>query len=177
MRNLLFVPLILLAACDDPAAEQATRDKAAAAEAAKKLQLEPGQWESTVEVTAVTAQDKAPKPAIIAKAGDKVTASACVAEEQAKDPPPALLAGNDAYQCKTGAMYMSSGTLGGTLECTRRGIAGTINMNVDGSYKADSIEASHKLTTFLPGPGDVVIDSRLTARRTGECVAEAGKAG
>ena len=169
MRNLLFVSVLLLAACGDPAAEQAAKDKAAAAEAAKKLQLTPGQWESRLEVTAVTAQDKAPQPAISAKAGDTMTASACVTEAQAKDPPPALLAGSDAYQCKTGAMYMSGGTLGGTLECTRRGIAGTVNINVDGSYKAESLESAHKVTTFLPGPGDVVIDSKLTARRIGEC--------
>ena len=87
-----------------------------------------------------------------------------------------MLAGSDAYQCKTGAMYVSGGTLGGTLECTRRGVSGMINMNVDGAYKADSLEATHKITTYLPGPGDVVVDSKLTARRTGECVAETGKA-
>jgi hypothetical protein len=176
LRKLLLVPLFLLAACGDPAAEQAARDKAAAAEAAKKLQLTPGQWESTLEVTKVTAQDKAPKPAFAVKAGDKSTSTSCVTKTQAKDPPPALLAGSNAYQCKTGAMYMSGGTLGGTLECTRRGVSGMINMNVDGAYKADSLEATHKITTYLPGPGDVVVDSKLTARRTGECVAETGKA-
>lgn len=176
MRQLAFTALLILASCsgggEDPAAKQK-----AAAEAAKKLQLSPGQWETTAEVTQLTQNDKAAKPAIDTPAGTKSTVSACVTEAEAKNPPALLLAGSDAYNCTNSNMYMSGGTLSAELACTRKGVSGEVRMSVDGSYTADKIEANQSLSTFLPGDGDASITSKLTARRTGECSAEAGKAG
>jgi hypothetical protein len=171
------VPLFLLASCGDPAAEEAAKQKAAAAEAAKKLQLAAGQWESTTEVTRLTKQDQAPKPAIDTPVGTKSTASTCVTAAQAKEPPPVLLAGNDAYDCRYDNSYITGGSLNANLVCKRPGVNGEVRMSLSGNYTADTIEGEQNLSTFLPGQGDVNIVSKLTARRTGECTAEAPKAG
>jgi hypothetical protein len=176
MRQLVVTALLIAAACSDGGAGEAEKQKAAK-EAAKKLQLSPGRWETTTEVTRLTQQDKAAKPAIDTPAGTKSTVSACVTPAEAKNPPALLLAGSDAYKCTSSDMYMSGGTLSASLTCTRKGLNGEVRMGVDGSYTAHTIEAEQSLSTFLPGEGDASIVSKLTARRTGECTAEPVKAG
>ncbi|HEX8444093.1 MAG TPA: DUF3617 family protein [Allosphingosinicella sp.] len=174
MRKLAIATLLLAAACSDGGAGEADKQKAAAS---KNVQLTPGQWETVVEVTKLTQQDKAAKPAIDTPAGTKSIASACVTQADVKNPPPVLLAGSDAYKCTSSNMYMSGGTLSTSLTCTRKGLNGEVRMSVDGSYTADTIQANQSLSTFLPGEGDVGITSNLTARRTGECAAAPVKAG
>jgi hypothetical protein len=173
MNRLAITTLLLAAACSDGGAGEANNQKAAS----KATELTPGQWETTVEVTKLTQQDKAPKPAIDTPAGTKSTSSACVTPADVKNPPAALLAGSDAFQCTSSDMYMSGGTLSASLACSRKGVRGDIRMNLDGSYTADTITANQSLATFLPGDGDVSITSKLTARRTGECSAAPVKAG
>jgi hypothetical protein len=175
MRKSGLFALLLLASCSD-GGDGGAADKQKAAEASRKLQLSPGQWETTAEVTKLTKQDGAPKAAIDTPVGTKSTVSACVGEAEAKRPPAVLLAGSDAYQCEYGDMYMSAGTLNAALTCTRKGLKGDVRMSLDGSYTGDTLEANQSLSTFLPGDGDANIVSRLTARRTGECTAAAGKA-
>jgi hypothetical protein len=175
---LTLIPLLLLAACGDGgAAEQAAREKAAAAEATKNLQLSAGQWETTTEVTRLTQMDKAPKPAINTPVGSKSTAMVCLDASQTKKPPAALLSGSDLYTCTTDSMYLSGGNLNASLACTRKGVSGRVGLTVNGSFTADSIEAEQSLSTSLPGEGDVDIVAKLTARRTGDCTAEPAKAG
>lgn len=177
MRRLGLFVVLVTAACSDGGAGEAAKQKAAAAEAAKKLQLTPGQWETTAEVIKLTQQDKATRPAIDTLIGTKSTASACLTEAEVRNPPAVLLAGSDAYRCTANNLYMSGGTLNAQLECTRKGLNGAVRMSVDGSYTADTFAANQSLSTFLSGDGDVTIASTLTARRTGECAAVAGKAG
>jgi len=174
MRNIAVATFLLAAACSDGGGGEGDKQKAAASKAA---QLTPGQWETTVEVTKLTQQDKAPKPAINTPVGTKSTATACVTPAEVKNPPAALLAGSDAFQCTSSDMYMSGGTLSASLACSRKGVSGDVRMNLDGSYTADTITANQSLATFLPGDGDVAITSKLTARRTGECSAAPSKAG
>lgn len=176
MRILVFGAALFIGGCSDPGADQAAKQKAAA-EAAKTLQLTPGQWKTTVEVTKLVQQDKAARPALDTPAGTKSEVSVCVTPADVKNPPPALLAGSDAYKCTGSNLYMSGGTLNTQLACTRKGLAGDVRMNIDGSYTADTITANQSLSTFLPGDGDVSITSTLTARRTGDCAAEPVKAG
>ena len=84
---------LLSAACGDGGAGEAAKRKAAA-DAAKKLELAPGQWETTVEVTKLVQQDKAARPALDTPAGTKSNVSVCVTPADAKNPPALLLAGS-----------------------------------------------------------------------------------
>ncbi len=169
MRSLI-LPLLLLAACSD-GGDGAAADSKAKAEAAKNLKLAAGQWETVAEVTKLNKQDEG-APAINTPEGTKTNSALCVAEADAKKPPPALLAG-EGYECEYSNFYMSSGTLNAQLNCRREGLKGDVRMTVDGTYTADTIEANHSISTFLSGTGDVNIQSKLTGRRTGPTCAPA----
>jgi hypothetical protein len=175
MNKLAFVAILLLAGACSDGADDAAKQKAAASAAAKKLQLTPGQWTTTAEVIKFTKQDKAPKAAIDTPVGTKSTASACLTEADVKQPPALLLAGSEAYSCTYGDTYLSSGSLNASLTCTRKGVKGEVRMSLDGTYTADTLEANQSASTFLAGEGDANIVSKITARRTGECTASAGK--
>jgi hypothetical protein len=156
MRSLALLPLLILAACSDGGADPAAQSKAKA-EAARNLQLASGQFST---------QDSGP-PKINTPVGTKREASACVADGEGKKPNPVLLAGQEDYECEYSNFYMSSGTLNAQLNCRREGLAGEVRMTVDGTYTADTIEAEQSISSFLSGNGDVTMQTRLTARRTG----------
>jgi hypothetical protein len=170
MRSLVLLPLLILAACSDGA--DPNTDAKAKAEAAKNLKLAAGQWEMVAEVTKLTKQDDG-TPAINTPEGTKTTGNHCVAQADvdAKQPSPTLLAGEDYKDCKYDNFYMSAGTLNAQMTCRRDGLNGEVRMTVDGSYTADTIEANQSLSTYLPGSGDVNIQSKLTGRRTGAACA------
>lgn len=174
MRQIILIPFLLLAACED-GADDAAKQKTAAKEASRNLAFAAGQWESTAEVTRFSKQDQAPKPAIDTPVGSKSTASVCVTAAQAKEPPTVLLAGDDAYDCTYDNKYISSGSLNAALVCKRQGVTGEVRMAVNGTYTADTLEAEQNLTTYLPGSGDIQSVSKISARRTGECAAEPAK--
>jgi Protein of unknown function (DUF3617) len=162
MRGAALIALLTIAACSEEPAPKA--DTASSA----NLKLEAGQWEVTSEVAKLTTHDEGP-PAIKAVAGTKTTASGCIAEAEGKKPPPALLAGGK-DSCSYRDFYMAGGRLNATMVCTRAGV-GEIRHSVNGTYTASTIEAEADSKTYLAGPGDVTIVSKLTARRTGACPA------
>jgi outer membrane murein-binding lipoprotein Lpp len=164
MRRAVILTSLVLAGCGGEAPKQAEAPKAAATE------LSAGQWEVATEVTQFTQMDKG-KAAIDTPAGTRATETVCVGAGEGKQPPAALLAGSNAYTCTYNNHYMSSGTLNTQLDCRREGVSGQVMMSLDGSYTADTLEANQSLTTYLPGQGDVRIQSKVTGRRTGECTA------
>ena len=165
MRSLALLPLLMLAACSG-GEDQAAAEAKAKAEAEKNLQLAAGQWQIATEVTRLTEQDNG-APAIDTPVGTKHEESACVADGEGKKPAPVLLAGSEDYSCEYGNFYMSGGTLNAQLNCKRTGLSGEVRMTVDGTYTADTITAEQSLSTFLPGSGDVSIQSKLTGRHIG----------
>jgi len=167
MRALLLLSLIALAACSE-GAEQPKQKAAPAAQ-----QLSAGQWEVTSEVTGFKEADAGP-PAIRAKAGDKTTSTACIAEGEGKQPPPALFMGDKSGTCDYRNSYFSNGRMNASISCKRPGLAGDVLTSLDGKYTADSFEGTLDTTTYLSTSGDVAIQSKVSGRRTGACTA--GKA-
>lgn len=165
MRFLALTPLLVLVACSE-GAEQPKQEEAPAA-----TQLTAGQWEVTSEVQSLQKRDQG-TPAIKAEEGSKTTSSSCVAEADVKKPQPALFVGEEGT-CTYRDFYMSSGRLNATMQCKRPGLSGNIAVLVDGTFKADSFEATTTTETQLSGDGDVSIRSKLTGRRTGDCTAAA----
>jgi hypothetical protein len=163
MRLFLLMPLLAIAACSGGEPTAKTED----APAADKLNA--GQWEMTTEVTKVTQRDKG-TPAINMPEGSKTVTSSCLAEADAKKPQPAILA-PEGSDCKYRDSYISGGRLNATLECTRAGLTGDISTAVNGSYTGDTIEATSTTETRLSGEGDLMIEAKLTGRRTGDCTA------
>ncbi len=162
MRLLVLTPFLALAACSGGSEPPQTETEAPAAE-----QMSAGQWEMTTEVTQVVKRDKG-APAIDMPQGSKSSRSVCVAEADAKQPPPALFM-PEGFDCKYRDSYVSGGRLNGTLACTRSGLGGTVATNVNGSFTADTFEGTATTETSLAGEGDARIDTKLTGRRTGDC--------
>jgi hypothetical protein len=165
MRALIVGPLCLLAACSGGGEENK------AAEAADALQA--GQWEISSEVSDFRSTDKA-TPALKAVAGEKTAAPACIEVGKEEEPPAEMFAGVG-YECEYKDRYISGGRLNLALECEREALEGNVMVSVQGTYKGDSLEGTVTATSFLPGEGDFVMNSKITGRRTGPtCAAPAG---
>lgn len=168
MRALIAIPLCLAAACSGGGEEQK------AEQAADTLQ--PGQWEISSEVSDFRSTDQA-TPALKASAGDKATAQACI-EAGKEDEPPAEMFAGTGYECDYKDRYIRGGRINLSLECGREALEGQVMMSVQGTYKGDSFEGTSTATSFLPGDGDFVMNSKISGRRTGPtCTAPAAEDG
>jgi hypothetical protein len=164
MRGLILVPLLMAAACSGGGEENK------AAEAADSMQS--GQWEIASEVTDFRSTDKA-TPALKAAAGDKSSAPACIEAGKEDEPPAGMFAG-PGYECDYKDRYISGGRINLSLECEREALEGKVMVSVQGTYKGDSLEGTATATSFLPGDGDFVMNSKIAGRRTGpSCAAPA----
>ena len=161
MRGLIMVPLLLAAACSGGGEENK------AAEAADALQS--GQWEISSEVTGFRSADKA-TPALKAAAGDKAAAQGCI-EAGKEDKPPAAMFAGTGYECEYKDRYISGGRINLSLECEREALEGKVMVSVQGTYTGDSLEGTTTATSFLPGDGDFVMNSKISGRRTGPACA------
>lgn len=164
MRALIVIPMCLAAACSGGGEEKK------AAEAADSLQA--GQWEISSEVSNFRSADKA-TPALKAVAGDKAAAAACIEAGEEDKPPPEMFAGTG-YECEYKDRYISGGRINLSLECEREALEGKVMVSVQGTYKGDSFEGTATATSFLPGDGDFVMNSKISGRLTGpSCAAPA----
>jgi len=163
MRAPVLIAFVFVAGCGGEATENKVERAAA---------LAPGQWELTSEVTSFRQADQG-RPGIATPVGSRATANICVGA--GSELPTAFFAG-EGYRCAygTGSYYVHGGRINVTLTCTREGLTGNITMSADGAFQANSAEFRRNLRTILVGDGDVEIESRTTARRTGDCTPDAG---
>lgn len=170
MRGLIIIPLCLAAACSGASEEKKAEEAADA--------LPAGQWEISSEVTDFRSTEKA-TPALKAAAGDKAAAPACIEAGKEDKPPPEMFAGIG-YECDYKDRYISGGRINLSLECERDALDGKVMMSVQGTYKGDSFEGTTTASSYLPGDGDFVMNSKITGKRTGPACAapsaEDGKA-
>jgi hypothetical protein len=165
MRTIALVAFVLVAGCS----EEAPQKKATPA---ADVKLQPGQWETTVELTGMSMSDKSAAPAGVV--GKKTTVSSCITPEQVEQPSAALFSGSDS-SCKYDNFYMSDGRLSTTMTCTRPGMSGNMMSMVDGTYTATTFEATVETQSYT-GSHDFKTDAKVTGRRIGECTAEAASA-
>lgn len=161
MRAAIIVPFCLAAAACSGGGGEAKKE---AAEIPASLPA--GQWETSFETTAIRSTDQT-TPALEAKAGDKETASACVAAADAAKPPADLIVG-EGYACSYKSSYIRAGRLNASLSCRRDGIQGELMMSVTGNYTADTLEGTVETTTYLPGDGDFSQTRSFTGRKTSD---------
>jgi hypothetical protein len=161
MRMMLIVPLLIVAGCGG---EAATEEKKA-----RLASLDPGQYELSSEVTNLASVDEG-DPAIDTPAGTRASQSVCV---RAGHQAPTLLFSGEGYQCRYDNYYVRNGRINALLSCTREGLQGDIAMTVDGTFESGQLAYTRKVRTILASDGDVLVDYRVTGRRTGECAPEA----
>ena len=158
---LITVPLAALAACGGGGG---TENKASG----KAESLKAGQYEVTTEVTAFRGADEG-RPKINTPQGTRTTRSVCVNDVASL---PADLFADDGFTCNNSSQgFARGGTLSANLSCRRAGLSGAIGVTITGTFQAESFEAQRELVTSLSTDGDVVINSRLQGRRTGDCTA------
>jgi hypothetical protein len=167
MRNLLLMPLCLVAACSGGEGGGGEEKKAEAQAAT----IEAGQWETSFEVTEHRSADQT-EPALKAAVGDRETGALCVAEADKATPPPELFAG-PGYACKYKNSYVRNGRINASLDCTREGIVGQLMLSIDGSYTGTSFEGNVQTTTYLPGRGDFASMRKISGRKIGASCAAA----
>ncbi|MCA1653230.1 MAG: DUF3617 domain-containing protein [Sphingomonadales bacterium] len=166
IRQLIIVPLLLLAACSDDAPPVDKR-------ASEAKQLKAGEYEVTAKVTSLASTDKS-TPATKLKIGDSTRTKGCVGEDGT--PAPALFV-DVGDVCKVNSSYTSGAILNLQLTCTRKSNPGYVTSAVDGSFTADAFKATVTTGTSFYGNGDYQMVRELTGKRVGVCTAPAAKAG
>lgn len=151
------LPLIALAACGGGAENKAK---------AKVEGMTPGQYEVAAEVTNFRNADDG-KAKIDTPKGTRTTRSVCLGAGAS----PADLFADEGFTCRENSRgFASGGTLNLTLSCSRPGLpTGEVGLTVTGTFTADGFEAERTMETAFVTDGDVVIASRFTGRRTGDC--------
>lgn len=153
---------VLLAGCGGggEATEKAAEEKAAA--------LDGGEYELSTTVEQVRSSDGTEPATSLAAGAPATSARACVAADGAIDP--AMFAeGED--KCTITDSYVRGGRMSVQLRCTRAGQGGHVMQLVDGTFKADSFEATVLGSTGFSGSGDYEMTRKVRARRIGECPA------
>ena len=140
--------------------------EAPAAPAEKVDALQPGSYEVTATVTAldVTEGDAA---ATSLKVDDVATAKVCVGED-GKLPAETFAEGGDNCSIDDGAYFRRS-SIRQQLTCTRSGQRGTVNLQVQATFGADSFEGDVNTGTYLAGSGDYSMTRSIAGKRTGDC--------
>lgn len=137
---------------------------------AAPAKLPAGEWEVTAKVTSVGGKvaDKAR-----VKVGDLLVSKACVGADGVA--PPALFAAKG-DSCEAQSPYVRNGRVNVQMSCTREGSGEKVMAAVNGKYTADAITGDGRVTTYVSGMDNHVVEQELTGRRLGECAAGEAKA-
>ena len=164
------IALLTLAACSGQSGnEQAGNGQAgtapAAAAAAPRPTIQPGQWDTTIEIVNVSAPNMPAgmtPPRMPAR-----TVSACITPEQAGSPNAGVLSGNSNQPgCTTENYSVSGGRIQGTITCDIQGARTRTTLN--GQFTPTSYEMTTQSEAVVGGM-TTNTETRITARRTGDC--------
>ena len=146
---------IVMSACSE---EAPVKEQSAAS-------LAGGQYEASWKVTNLRSVDKT-TPATNLKQDASGTTLACIADDGTID---LALFAEDGDTCKANNPYVRNGRIGLDVSCTREGTGGEIRQSVNGTFKADTLDAEVTTTTYLAGAGDYAMTRTVTAKRVGVC--------
>ena len=145
-KYLPIVPLLFLAACDkspkveaENASIEEVAGKVRAANAGSAMIVNPGQWESTVELESVDVPGMPPEFAAQMKKTMARVATGhktCLTKEQAMKPKEDFFAGANS-NCRYDKFSMDDGKMTGTMRCTSPQ-GGTPGTSIDSSSTEDS---------------------------------------
>jgi len=164
----LVLPLLIIA-CSKPAEMPGNTVSATAVAAeTRKLQLEPGQWETT---TLITAMDIPGLPAGSTKAatGTRTTTSSCITPAEAARPDANILSGTKDGNCIYQRFSMAGGSIDAAMTCTPASAPGKVAMTLAGTHARDRFDVGMAMNTSLPGNLAVTVKATVTGRRTGVC--------
>jgi hypothetical protein len=133
----------------------------------ESVQLQPGQWEMSFEMTNVSA------PGMPAGAADmmktpKTTVQSCVSEAEASKPDAGFFGGKENGDCTSQGFSAQGGQISGTMTCKGTGGAGETRVTMEGDYSPTRFNMTSR--TEIKGEGlAMTMESRSTGGRLGEC--------
>lgn len=165
--------VLALAACGK-SGEQASGNQAGKAPAsaphAVALKLNPGLWETDVEM----AMSGGPANLAGMMKGTKITTRSCITQEQASRPSGEIFAGKERNGCTYSDYSVSDGRIHGKMSCTGESGRGAMTMVMDGKYGGDSFDVAMKVDTSAAGQS-MAIGTHTIGRRVGECPSDMKK--
>jgi hypothetical protein len=171
-RSIAMFTALLLASCggqggnENQSTESQGASKAAESGAAGggDVTLQPGLWESTVEIVSMTMPNM-PQGMTMPKQA-AVSTRTCMTAEQLGAPGPSFFSGNKDANCTSQNFSMSGGRLQGTLQCE---VAGTTQrMTMDGHFTPTSYEVTQHIEMTVSGVATEQ-EVRVTSHRVGDC--------
>jgi hypothetical protein len=169
MRTALsLIALGTLAACGQSGSSNETTAGSASV-ASSSVTLQPGQWESQVQL----ANASQPSPGQRA-----ATVRFCITPEQAANPTAAAMAGDTGRShCTMKDYSVAGGRIHGTTVCDM-GTGGSMRMTTDGTYTATTYAMTVKSQIDIRGRS-INSETHVNAKRVGDCPASAadGKGG
>lgn len=175
--------LLALSACgkSDDGAGAGSGAKQSAEQVAsemKKVSLQPGEWETTVEIVDVQmegAPKGMPAGAMDAMKGRKTVTKNCVTPEQAANPNADFLTAQKDSKCTYSGFEMSGGMIKGAVSCPG-GEGGTAEVAMKGIYTPTSYTMTMEMDSAGMGgasaPGmKMHMKMKSSGKRIGECPA------
>jgi hypothetical protein len=164
--------LLALAGCggSDTKAEGETGGDAtetAAASGGGAAQIQPGEWEVTMETLEIDAPNMPPEAAAMMKAsmGEKTTTRQCITPEEATGD---FTAPDQEANCTKQGFSFAGGRIQGAMTCTSED--GKVTIAMDGTHSGTSYDLTSKMTSENQA-GSMTIATRNTGRRLGDCPA------
>jgi hypothetical protein len=165
--------VLALAGCskqgDQASGNQAGKASAGAPHAVA-LKLNPGLWETNVEMVVSGV------PANLAgiMKGTKITTRSCIGEDQANRPSGEIFSGKERNGCTYSDYSVTDGRIHGKMSCTGSNGHGAMAMVMDGKYGGDSFDVTMKVDTNAGGQS-MAFGSHTIGRRVGDCPADMKK--
>jgi len=159
------IAVLLLAACGQGGNEQAANG--ASGDGSASVALQPGQYETTVEVTRMSVANM--PGGMTPPTPPPTTVRSCLTPEQAAQPNANFLSGSgDTGGCEYSNFSMDGGRMRGTVECSSEG--STMRSTFDGRIGGDGYQMTSQAQVTASGM-TMEMDTRTTARRIGDCPA------
>lgn len=135
-----------------------------------QVEIDPGQWEATTEILAVSGP--LPEEALARMRGQRTTMSNCITPEQAARPSANFLAAQQGSECTYRDFSMRGGKLAGSMTCSGGQLPGEMTTTMRGDYGPQSYDMTMDMETAagLPDGLAMEIQARTTGRRIGECI-------
>lgn len=166
--------LALIVGCSDSGADKDGDGKISNEEVAAEMNevnLEPGEWENTVEIVEVNIEglpEGAPAGMMDSMKGQTTTSKSCITEEQAKNPGAQFFAAQEETACEVKKFDMSGGAISSEMACKNMGAPGEMNMAMDGQYGPSNYDMTMTMSGDASGM-KMNMKAKSSGKRVGDC--------
>lgn len=172
-------PIALLAACSGGGADADGDGEISSEEAAAEagnVTMQPGEWETTVQLTEFDVEDMPPeaRATMQEQMGQPQTSSSCITPEQASNPQGSMFAADENEDCTYNEFDMSGGALLIDATCQPEGMEGSMTMHMEGRYTPTSYSLTMNMTTEAGPGGPMRMAGTVEGSRTGVCEVDEG---